>query len=192
SHHRADAEMVRAEASLLMGDADAARDWARRARAGFRRRGNETAAAAAALIELHAEKRRAVLPPRTVATRSFRLVTRLREVGLRDDAVAAHLLGIRALISARDVAGAVARMRSLPPLRAFAPLNIRLLRYLTLAELAVASGERGRALRTLRHGLAELARHRAQLGSIDLQTGTAALGVELSARGLALSLDGGD
>ncbi|HEV2344846.1 MAG TPA: CHAT domain-containing protein [Actinocrinis sp.] len=200
SHHRADAEMVRAEASLLMGDVDAARDWARRARAGFRRRGNETAAAAAALIELHAlfegpfraEKRRGALSPRTLAARAFRLAARLREMGLRDDAVAAHLLGVRALIAARDVAGAVAQLRSLPRLRAFAPLNIRLLRYLTLAELAVASGERGRALRTLRHGLAELARHRAQLGSIDLQTGTAALGVELSARGLALSLDGGD
>jgi tetratricopeptide (TPR) repeat protein len=190
------AEAMRAEASLLMGDADAARDWARRARAGFRRRGNNTAAAAAELIELHAERRRAMIPPRTLARRAFDLAARLDESGVRHDAAAARLLGIRALTAAGAIAEATERARSLPRLRSATPLTVRMLRHLTLAELAAASPvttprthtAHDVALRTLRRGLTELAQHRAQLGSIDLQTGTAALGVQLSTYGLALSL----
>lgn len=188
SQDRAVAEAVRAEASLLMDDADAARDWARRARNGFQRRGNTTAAAAAELIELHAERRRGAVPPRTLARRAFTLARRLDEARVRHDAMAARLLGIRALIAAGATVEAAEHARSLPQLRSATPLTVRMLRYLALAELAAAFGDRGAALRTLRRGLTELARHRAQLGSIDLQTGTAALGVQLSEYGLALSL----
>ena len=187
SQDRAVAEALHAEASLLMGDADGARDWARRARAGFRRRRNTTAAAAAELIELHAERRRGVIPPRTLARRAFGLAARLDESGVRHDAVAARLLGIRALTAAGAITDAAKQARSLPRLRSATPLTVRMLRYLALAELAEATDHEV-ALRTLRRGLTELARHRAQLGSIDLQTGTAALGVQLSAYGLALSL----
>jgi tetratricopeptide (TPR) repeat protein len=191
SQDQAEAEAVRAEASLLAGDADAARDWARHARAGFRRRGNTAAAAAAELIELQAEQRRGALPPRSLARRAFGLAERLEELGLRHYSIAAALLGVRALSAAGACDEAAERAGTLPRPRAATPLTVRMLRHLALAELAEASGERAAALRTLRRGLTELARHRAQLGSIDLQTGTAALGVELSSRGLALSLQEG-
>ena len=61
SQDRAEAEAVRAEASLLAGDAGAAREWARSARAGFRRRGNASGAAAAELIALQAAYQLTVL-----------------------------------------------------------------------------------------------------------------------------------
>ena len=171
SHDQAEAEAVRAEASLLMGDAEAARDWARRARAGFRRRGNAAAAAAAELIELHAEQRRGTIPARSLARRAFGLAELLEELGVRHESTAATLLGVRALTAAGATGEAAVRAQALPRPRAATPLTVRMLRHLTLAELAAASGQRGRALRTLRRGLTELTRHRVQLGSIDLQTG---------------------
>jgi tetratricopeptide (TPR) repeat protein len=206
SQDEAEAEAVRAEASLLAGDARAARGWARKAGAGFRRRGNASGAAVAELIELRAEYQLAVArqpdpgtdaepgrpitttSPRRLAARAFDLARRLRAAGARPDAAAAELLGIRALISAGRSTEASRRASAFRLPGGSTPLDVRLLRYLTLAELAAASGQRDRALRTLRSGLAVLAQHRSGLGSVDLQTGTAALGVELAASGLALSV----
>ena len=188
SQDLAEAEAVRAEASLLLGDAEAARTWANRARARFRRRGNAAGAAAAELIKLHAEQRLCTAAPRVLARRAFALASRLEELRARHDSATATLLGIRALVAAGVTDEAAAQARSLPRMRIATPLAVRMLRYLVLAELSAASGDRQGALRTLCRGLSELARHRTQLGSIDLQTGTAALGVQLSAYGLALSL----
>ncbi|MEZ0112497.1 tetratricopeptide (TPR) repeat protein [Catenulispora sp. EB89] len=218
SQDRAEAEAVRAEASLLAGDARAAREWARSARAGFRRRGNASGAAAAELIALQAAYQLTVFSgtsvagggsvagdvagvasaafaesvtsrsPARLAARAFDLAGRLRELGLGHDATAAELLGIRALVAADRVAEAARRARTLRTPGRAVPLDVRMLRYLTLAELSSAAGERETALRTLRSGLAVLSRHRSRLGSVDLQTGTAALGVEVAAAGLALSL----
>jgi hypothetical protein len=258
SQDRAEAEAVRAEASLLAGDARAAREWARSARAGFRRRGNASGAAAAELIALQAAYQLTVLSrasdgvaagvaagvagsasdgvaggagggaaagaaggasdgvaggaggsvaagvaggasaavagsvtamsPARLAARAFDLAERLRELGLRHDATAAELLGLRALVAADRVAEASRRARKLRTPGGTVPLDVRMLRYLTLAELSSAAGEHETALRTLRSGLAVLSRHRSRLGSVDLQTGTAALGVEVAAAGLALSL----
>ncbi|MEY9861053.1 tetratricopeptide (TPR) repeat protein [Catenulispora sp. GAS73] len=222
SQDRAEAEAVRAEASLLAGDARAAREWARSARAGFRRRGNASGAAAAELIALQAAYQLTVFcgtsaggagdvagdaagdaagvasaavagsvtsrSPARLAARAFDLAERLRELGLGHDATAAELLGIRALVAADRLAQASRRARALRTPGRAVPLDIRMLRYLTLAELSSAAGEQETALRTLRSGLAVLSRHRSRLGSVDLQTGTAALGVEVAAAGLALSL----
>src|SRR6185437_2929135 len=66
-----------------------------------------------------------------------------------------------------------------------------LLRRLTRAELAAADGRTGAALAELRAGLAAVHARRGQLGSLDLQTGTAALGAELAGAGLRLVLASG-
>jgi len=215
SQDLAEAQAVRAEAALLGGDAEAARSWARTARAGFRRRGNASGAAAAELIEVEAELRLVIadgaadrtpaIPApdaaehraRTrralrVARRAEDLAARLRVLGLRNDAAAAELVGLLAALAAGAAPGRTAGPRpaqALPSISKTAPLDLRMLRSLTAAELAVAHGDPGRALLTLRSGLALLARRRSGLGSVDLQTGTAALGVELAAAGLALTVD---
>ena len=72
---------------------------------------------------------------------------------------------------------------------AAAPLAVGLLRQLARAELAETEGQAGAALAELRAGLAMVHARRGRLGSIDLQTGTAALGADLAAAGLRLALD---
>ena len=69
------------------------------------------------------------------------------------------------------------------------PLAVSLLRRLARAELAERDGRPGAALAELRAGLALVQARRGRLGSIDLQTGAAALGADLAAAGLRLALD---
>ena len=69
------------------------------------------------------------------------------------------------------------------------PLTVRLLRRLARAELAEREGRPGAALAELRAGLAMVQARRGRLGSIDLRTGTAALGADLAAAGLRLALE---
>ena len=71
------------------------------------------------------------------------------------------------------------------------PLAVALLRRLARAELAELEGRPGTALAELRAGLALVQARRGRLGSVDLQTGTAALGADLAATGLRMALDRG-
>jgi hypothetical protein len=73
--------------------------------------------------------------------------------------------------------------------KAGVPLAVSLLRRLVRAELAEREGQTGAALAELRAGLALVQVQRGRLGSIDLQTGTAALGADLADAGLRLALD---
>ena len=102
----------------------------------------------------------------------------------------AELLAARALLAAGRLAEArrAARRRRRTQ-RPAAPLAARLLRRLARAELAEREGRPGAALAELRAGLAMVQTRRGRLGSLDLQTGTAALGTELAAAGLRLALD---
>ena len=70
-------------------------------------------------------------------------------------------------------------------------LEVGLLRQLAKAELAELDGRPGAALAELRAGLALVRARRGRLGSVDLQTGAAALGADLAAAGLRLALDRG-
>jgi hypothetical protein len=70
-------------------------------------------------------------------------------------------------------------------------LETRLSAHLARAELAVVRGDRAAAYAELRRGLAQLHAHRTALGSLDLQTGVAALGRELTCTGLRLALASG-
>jgi len=187
SQEWAEAELFRAHAALATGDLAAARSWARQAERRFRRRGNETWAATAALtwlrVDFHQRRRLAA-----VAVDAAGLAARLAELNRGSDAESAALLSCRANIALGRVADARA---ALDRIRRPRRLANRLQRRLALAELGVASARRTETFANARAGLALLAEHRSRFGSLDLQTGTTTLGAELAEIGLATALDGG-
>ena len=193
--HLAEAELTRAQAAQMAGDLTGARRWAGLALRRFRARGNHAWAALAELTRLRAAFAVSRATPAgrrahgRIGTEAEQLAGRLRAHGLPKDAAQAALLAARAFIVARRrddavrcLAAAAGRGR---------PLEVVLLRRLARAELAVADGRTGAALAELRAGLATLHNRRGQLGSLDLQTGTAALGAELAGFGLRLALGRG-
>ena len=135
-------------------------------------------------------------PQARLATEAQQLAVRLRSHRLRADAAHAELIAARSLIAIGrhdDAAASLGRTAS----RGL-PLDVALLRHLARAEMTVASGRPGKAspstsaaLAELRTGLAALHERRGQLGSFELQAGTAALGTELAGLGLRLVLEGG-
>jgi CHAT domain-containing protein len=183
----AEAELARAEAALAVGEPAVARRWAAAAQRRFRRQGNDACAWAAELTRLRAQS---LSPGRRapIAAEARLLAERLRDHGLANDAALAELLAARALLAAgrTDEAGQLTRIGRRRP---ETPLTITLLRRLVRAELAERAGQTGTALAELRAGLAVVQARRGQLGSIDLQTGTGALGAELASTGLRLALD---
>jgi tetratricopeptide (TPR) repeat protein len=184
THERAEAELTRAQIAVAQGDLTSARWWARRAEHRFRRRGNESWAAIAVLTRLRADLRHGRF--RAVADAAPALANRLRALGLRHDAEVATLTAARACTALGRLAEAKAHLSAH---RCGHPvLELILLRRLACAELRMAIGDRSGALARARAGLAELSEHRRRFGSVDLQTGTTALGVELARIGLADSL----
>jgi tetratricopeptide (TPR) repeat protein len=194
----AEAELARAQAAQVAGDLVAARRWAGLALRRFHGRGNHAWAALAELTRLRATLGTAGSGIRSpgarrgyarVAAEAEELAGRLRVHRLPKDAAQAELLAARAFTAAcrpDDAARCLAAVggRGMP-------LEVVLLRRLARAELAAADGRTGAALAELRAGLATLHARRGQLGSLDLQTGTASLGAELAGFGLRLVLGGG-
>ncbi len=185
----ADAELARSQAALAGGQLAIARRWAAAAERRFRRQGNDACACLAELTRLRA---RSVSPrhPGPIADEALLLAERLRGCGLRDDADRAELIAARALLAAGRLGQArqrIALVRRGPAVS----LDVSLLRRLARAELAELEGRGGAALAELRAGLAMVQARRGRLGSIDLQTGSAALGADLAAAGLQLALDRG-
>jgi CHAT domain-containing protein len=188
-HDLAQAELARAEAALAAGDPASARRWAAAARRRFLRHGNGAYACLAELARLRARSDTAARPA-LVAAEAAQLAGRLRDLGLARDAAVADLLAARALLAAgrlEEARGMLAsrQQRLSPP----APLAGRLLRRLARAELAEREGRSGAALAEVRAGLALVQSRRGRLGSVDLQTGTGALGADLAATGLRLALE---
>ncbi len=183
----ADAELVRSEAALAVGELVAARRWAAAAERRFRRRGNDTRADVAALTRLRALS---VSPGRQahVPAEALLIAGRLNGYGLASDAAMAELIAARSLILAGHLAKARRQIAVVRGRGEAAPLDVSLLRKLALAELAEREGRSGAALTELRAGLAIVQTRRGRLGSLDLRTGTAALGEELAAAGLRLAL----
>jgi CHAT domain-containing protein len=196
----AEAELERAQAALATGDLAAARRWANIAMRRFRARGNHAWAGLAELTRLRASMddagrrpgrahgARAHSPAR-VAAEAGELAQRLRGHHLRADATLATLIAARALIAAGRLDDAASRLAAVGG-RGL-PLDITLLRRLARAELAARSGHKGIVLAELRAGLARLHDRRGQSGSLDLQTGAAALGTQLADMGLRCVLDHG-
>ncbi len=184
----AEAELARAEAALALGEPSVARRWAAVAARRFRRQDNEACACLAELTRLRALSIRASRRAPIVAE-ALLLAKRLRDCGLTRDADIAELLAARALLAdgrtdeARHLISAGRRRGQVISLTA------SLLRRLVRAELAEQEGQRGAALVELRAGLTMVQAQRGRLGSVDLQTGIAALGADLAAAGLRLALD---
>jgi CHAT domain-containing protein len=188
-HDLAEAELARSEAALAAGDLAAARSWAATARRHFRRQSNEACACLAELIRLRAQPSGRARIQLATATEATLLAERLRACGLANDADVAELIAARALITAGGEAEARQRITAVRTSGPARPLTVSLLRRLATAEIAERDGQPGKALAELRAGLTTVQARRGRLGSIDLQTGTAALGVELAAAGLRLALD---
>jgi hypothetical protein len=198
----AEAELSRAQAALAVVDLVAARRWSTTAMRRFRARGNDAWATLAELTRLRASPGVALGTwaaksagrkhrPAQVAADAYELAERLRAHDLRADAALAELIAARALIAAGDREKAAQRLAAAGTGRAL-PLEVTLVRRLARAELAILDSQPGKALTELRAGLAMLHTRRGQLGSLDLQTGAAALGAELADRGLRLVLDRGN
>jgi tetratricopeptide (TPR) repeat protein len=196
----AEAEMSRAQSALVTGDLAAARRWSTAAMRRFRARGNDAWAALAELTRLRANLQDAIdhgdgagkarrQSPVRLAAEATELASRLRGHRLRADAAHAELLAARALIAAARFPAATRRL-SAAGSRGL-PFDIALLRRLVRAEFAVRSGAQRAALAELRAGLNALHDRRGQFGSLDLQTGTTALGTQLAGMGLRLTLDQG-
>ncbi len=186
------AQLVRAQAALAAGELAAARQWAASAGRRFRQRGNHTWAGLAELTRLHARFLAPAAAGRRVAIAAEArvLAARLRDCGLAHDGTLAELLAARALIAGGQPAEA-GRVLALTRHRAGMPLAGRLLRHLARAELAESQRRPSAALAELRAGLALVHDRRGRLGSIDLQTGTGALGADLASAGLRLALESG-
>ncbi|MFC5005746.1 CHAT domain-containing protein [Dactylosporangium cerinum] len=205
-----EAELARAQAALGSGDLTAAALWSGRARARFTRRRNRAWAALAASLQVRVDLAAAARipagaepaqdaphPPETttaarrkllaVARQATRLAATLRDLGLRHDAGGAELLALRARIAAGDTPTAEQRVAARRVLPADVPLDTRLLRRLTRAELHRADGRPRPALNELHKGLATLQEHRRRFGSLELQSSVAALGADLGTFGLDIS-----
>lgn len=186
----AEAELARAQAALAAGGLAAARKWAAAALRHFRRRGNETLACLAELTVLRARSTSSGRGA-AVAAEALGLAERLRGFGLRGDADIAELVAARALIAAGRTEEAADRIETVRRRGSALSLEVSLLRRLVRSELAEREGRPGLALAELRAGLALVHARRGRLGSVDLQTGTSALGADLAAAGLRLALERG-
>jgi CHAT domain-containing protein len=184
----AEAELARSEAALAAGEPAVARRWAAVAERRFLRHANDACACLAELTRLRA---RSISPGRRapMAAEAARLAERLSGLGLANDAEMASLLAARALLAAGRLDEARRTLVGVRRRGAPRPLAVRLVRRLARAELAEREGRSGTALAELRAGLAMVQNRRGRLGSVDLQTGTAALGADLAAAGLRLALE---
>jgi tetratricopeptide (TPR) repeat protein len=187
----AQAEVTLAQAALASGAPMVARRWAVAARKRFRRQGN---AACAYLTELILLRSRFAAPhcrPGPIATQAALLADRLRGCGLCNDADLAELLAARAFVAVGRPVEARRRIAATRRPGVSASLEVGLLRQLAKAELAGLEGRQAAMLTELRSGLALVRARRSRLGSIDLQTGAAALGADLASAGLRQALDRG-
>ena len=184
------AELARSQAALAAGEPAAAGRWAAAAGRRFRRGGND---AGACLAELASLRARSISPgrPGPTAAGALLLAAQLRGRGLGNDADLAELISARALLAAGRPGKAKERIAAVRRRGLAVSLDVILLRRLARAELAELEGRPGEALAELRAGLATVHARRGRLGSIDLQTGAAALGADLAAAGLRLALDRG-
>jgi hypothetical protein len=189
----AEAEVTRAAAALLDGRTLEAKRLARAAERRFTRRGNTRWAAVAALAALRTETATALSAariPRRLPERAVKLADTLRALLLEDETGLALMLAVRMELRRGDSAAAELLLDQLPRQRVTTPLDHRMLLRLCRAELAVARGDRRRALIEARGGLVELGRARDRMGGLELVCGTAVHGQQLGDLAVRLVLSG--
>ncbi|MFI7678424.1 CHAT domain-containing protein [Actinophytocola sp. NPDC049390] len=189
----AEAEVTAAAAALLDGRVRDARRLAGSAERRFTRRGNERWAAVAALAALRVDTAAALASGRVPArlpVRAVKLADTLRTLMLEDETGLALMLAVRLELRRGDPAAADLLLDQLPRRRPTTPLDHRMLLRLCRAELAVARGDRRRALAEARTGLRELGRARDRMGGLELVCGTAVHGQQLGELAVRLVLAG--
>ncbi|MGH3763392.1 CHAT domain-containing protein, partial [Actinophytocola sp.] len=189
----AEAELAGAAAALLDGRVHDARRRARAAERSFTRRGNARWAAVAALVAMRARAAAALtsgrVPPR-LPVLAVKLAETLRPLLLEDETGLALMLAVRLELRRGEPTSAEVLLDQLPPRRSTTPLDHVMLLRLCRAELAVARGDRRRALAEARRGLVELGRARDRMGGLELVCGTAIHGQRLGELAVRLVLDG--
>lgn len=183
-------ELARAECALLDGEIQAARRLAGRARDRFRRRRNDRWRRDAELVLLQADLA-AGRPGSRLAVPAIRLADEFRSEGLASHARTARLVAAEAFLSAGRLADARAVAAEAGRIRAADAMSTRLHTRLVRARIELAGSSRAAAGREVRTGLAELTQHRAQFGSLDLQTASALHGRQLIELDLQLALETG-
>ncbi|MFC4085596.1 CHAT domain-containing protein [Amycolatopsis samaneae] len=196
SRDLSDVERYRAAAALMNDDLELAKTLAASARRRMVRWGCQTCVANATLIGLHAELREALASsefPAGLPGRMLRAADAMPMPRLAEQAAVARMLAARLEIARRRLAKADELMGRIPRPGKLTSIDYRLLRRLCRAELAVARGERGRALTEIRAGLAELDRVRDRMGGgLELVSGVAVHGRELAELAIRLVLAEGN
>ncbi|WP_410674940.1 CHAT domain-containing protein [Amycolatopsis sp. cmx-4-68] len=192
AREQARVELYRASAALMNDELELARQTAAAARRGMRRAGCQTCVANAMIIGLHADTRDALRSgqvPAALPTRAIRTAEKMPLPLLAEQAATARMLAVRLDIRRGNLDRAVETLREVPRPGQLTPIDYRMLRRLCRAELAVAQGNRGKALGEIRSGLTELDAVRDRMGGLDLVSGTALHGQELADLAVKLVLE---
>jgi tetratricopeptide (TPR) repeat protein len=192
AREQARVELYRAFAALMNDDLELARQTAAAARRGMRRAGCQTCVANAMIIGLHADTRDALRSgqvPAALPTRAIRTAEKMPLPLLAEQAATARMLAVRLDIRRGNLERAVGTLREVPRPGQLTPIDYRMLRRLCRAELAVAQGNRAKALSEIRSGLTELDAVRDRMGGLDLVSGTALHGQELADLAVKLVLE---
>ncbi|MEV4318871.1 CHAT domain-containing protein [Actinocrispum sp. NPDC049592] len=177
------AEEYRAAAALLTGNYDLARTMAAASRKRIQRWGCPTCLANATLTGLRADTALALRDhdiPRSLPSRALRFAESLPVPRLAEQAAIARMLAARLRVRQGKLVAAQEILAKVPRPGRLTPIDYRMLRRLCRAELAVAEGDAGRALREIRGGLSELDQVRDRMGGLELLSGTALHGRELA------------
>ncbi|MBE8520368.1 CHAT domain-containing protein [Amycolatopsis sp. H6(2020)] len=188
-------ELERAAAALLSDDIELAREMAASARKQLQRVGCQTCAANATVLGLQADAREMLAGGEVagaLATRAIRAAEKMPSPRLAEQAATARMLAVRLDIRRGNLKRAVETLQKVPRPGQLTPIDYRMLRRLCRAELAVAQGDRAKALTEIRSGLTELDAVRDRMGGLDLVSGTALHGQELADLAVKLVLERSD
>jgi len=188
-HRQGQAELVLARLLMVTGEFNEARKVARRASRHFASRGSPAWTLRADFIALSCEVETDRVDTDSVS-RAMVLSELLRKHGLKDDARAATLQTARCAVRVGDLGIVTQQLESLRLSRS-TPIATRLLERQARAELAVAQGRRGLALRHVRAGIDDLHSWQSSFGSLDLQTSLVGHGSDLARLGLSMAVDDG-
>ena len=179
----AQARLRCAQLALSLGDATAAGADVHVAMAEFRRQRRTAWAARATVVAVDVEATGAGHQPDELR-RLGRAAGTLQRLGMRAEAVAAHLAAGRAGLALAEVRTARRHLRSAGKLARGQALLVRLRGHLAQALDATTDRDTGGVLRHCRTGLTDLARHRAALPSMELRMLASGHGMELGELGL--------
>jgi tetratricopeptide (TPR) repeat protein len=179
----AQARLRCAQLALALGDAKMAGADVHVAMAEFRRQRRTAWAARATVVAVEATAAGAGRQPDEVR-RLGRAAGTLQRLGMRAEAVAAHLAAGQAALAAAEARTARRHLRSAGKLARGQALLVRLRGHLAQALDATTDRDTGGVLRHCRAGMTDLARHRAALPSMELRMLASGHGEELGGLGL--------